>query len=162
MIGNIVEVRDTRFIFRTNFAGDPAKDRFKDTRRKASLIIPPDLANDLIAEGFNVKQTQPSDEYDRPAEYYVNIIANYNSRVQPRIFLVNGNTVTKLDENTVGLIDDIRVENVNVILNPWIRDQFHSLYITTMYVEQKTDYDPFAEKYEQQNSESPEWDDKPF
>lgn len=160
MIGNIVEIRNTRFLFRTNFAGDPSKDRFKDTRRKASLIIPDEqLAHDLMEEGFNVKQSKPSEDSDYPPEYYVNVIANFNSKIPPKVYLVCGSEEPRrLDEETIGIIDDIRVDNVNVILNPWIKDQFHSLYITTMYVEQKMDYDPFAEEYERRR----EGEDKPF
>ena len=154
MIGNIVEIRNTHFIFRTNFAGDPSKDRFKDSRRKASIMIPDeDLAHELLEAGFNVKRTKPAEDSDFPPVYYVNVIANFNSRVQPRIFLVCGDEEPrKLDEDSVGILDDIRVDKVNVILNPWVRDQFHSLYITTMYVEQKTDYDPFAEEYERRRA----------
>lgn len=150
MIGNIVEIRNTHFIFRTNFSGDPARDRFKDDRRKASIIIPDKhLAEELVEAGFNVKLTKPAEDSDFKPEYYVTVIANFNSKIPPKVYLVCGNEEPrKLDEESIGILDDIRIDNVNVILNPWVRDQFHSLYITVMYVEQKMDYDPFAEEYE--------------
>ena len=52
MIGKTIAVDNTRFIFQTNFSGDPANDRFNDARRKASIVIPdPEQARDLIKAG---------------------------------------------------------------------------------------------------------------
>ena len=65
MIGRTIAVDDTRFIFQTNFSGDPARDRFADARRKASLIIPdPEQAKDLIKAGFRVRETRPRQDDD--------------------------------------------------------------------------------------------------
>lgn len=44
---NLVIVENGKFIFDTNFAGDPKKDRFGSDERKANLVIPDiDLAMD--------------------------------------------------------------------------------------------------------------------
>ena len=37
MIGKTIAIDNTRFIFATNFSGDPTKDRFGDARRKANM-----------------------------------------------------------------------------------------------------------------------------
>lgn len=37
---NLVIVENGKFIFDTNFAGDPKKDRFGSDERKANLVIP--------------------------------------------------------------------------------------------------------------------------
>ena len=65
MIGKTIAVDDTRFIFQTNFSGDPARDRFADSRRKANLLIPdPEQAKDLIKAGFKVRETRPRQDDD--------------------------------------------------------------------------------------------------
>ena len=57
---NLVIVENGKFIFDTNFAGDPKKDRFGSDERKANLVIPDiDLARELIDDGFNVRLTKP-------------------------------------------------------------------------------------------------------
>lgn len=156
-----IAVDNTRFIFRTQFQGDPALDRFGDTRRKCNLLIPdPEQAKDLMKMGFRVRETKPRRDQDpeefRP-EYYVLAILKYrtknNEKVKypPKVYLVSGrNEPRLLEEEEVGLIDNMRVKNVNVILNPYVYNPDEdgvSLYIRTMYVEQDLDDDPYAAIY---------------
>lgn len=161
----MIALDDTRFIFETNFAGDPAKDHFGDSRRKANIVIPTkEQAEELLDMGFRVKKTKPGpkdDPDDYIPEYFVQAVLKYRDRYgkemryPPKVYLVNrdGNPVP-LDEESVGELDKISVKNVNVILNPWSSDDGgKSLYIRTMYVEQDFDYDPYAEKYRHRNEE---------
>ncbi len=172
MIGRTIAVDDTRFIFQTNFSGDPARDRFADARRKASLIIPdPEQAKDLIKAGFRVRETRPrqdDDPNDFVPEYYVTILLKYRNRKNepvkypPKVYLVSGdNEPVLLDEESVSCIDQMRIKNVNVILNPYEYDPVNnglSLYIRTMYVEQDLDDDPYAARYRRQE----EYEEEPF
>ena len=161
MIGRTIAVDDTRFIFATNFAGDPSKDRFADSRRKANLMIPdPEQAKDLIKAGFKVRQTRPrpdDDPNDFEPEFFVSVLLKYRNRTgqpvkyPPKVYLVSGdNEPVLLDEESVAQIDNMRVKNVNVILNPYEYDPTNngkSLYVRTMYVEQDLDDDPYAARY---------------
>ena len=172
MIGRTIAVDDTHFIFQTNFSGDPARDRFADARRKASLIIPdPEQAKDLIKAGFRVRETRPrqdDDPNDFVPEYYVTILLKYRNRKNepvkypPKVYLVSGdNEPVLLDEESVSCIDQMRIKNVNVILNPYEYDPVNnglSLYIRTMYVEQDLDDDPYAARYRRQE----EYEEEPF
>ena len=147
-----ITISDSKFIFATNFSGDPKRDRFGSTARKANLIIHNTrLVDDLIREGFNVRQTKPKPgEDDFMPTYFISVRANYNAKYPPRIFLVSGDGVpVRLDEKTVGQIDNCYVRNVNAILNPYVNPNtgLKSLYIRTMYVEQDVENDPFASRY---------------
>ena len=156
---NIISIDDTRFIYETNFAGDPAKDHFGDARRKCNIIIQdPRQAEELIAKGFRVKKTKPGpddDPDDYIPTYFVQAVLKYRDRYgkplkyAPKIYLVNAdNEAVPLSEDTVCTLDNIRASNVNVILNAWETDDgSYSLYIRTMYVEQDFDDDPFAARY---------------
>ena len=56
-----VNIDDTRFIFTTNFSGDPSRDRFGSSTRRVNVVIPTqELADQLSAMGVNVKQTHPN------------------------------------------------------------------------------------------------------
>jgi hypothetical protein len=143
-------LNNTRFIFRPNFAGDPSKDKFGSATRKATIVIPDKaLADEMTANGINVKVLEPRDATEEPV-YFVTIIANFNSRVAPKMYLVsNGGEPVLLDEDTVGEIDNSYVTNVNASLNPWFNENTGktSLYIRTMYVELEVEDDPFAGMY---------------
>ena len=84
MIGKTIAVDNTRFIFQTNFSGDPANDRFNDARRKASIVIPdPEQARDLIKAGFKVRETRPRQDDDPQSfvpEYFVTGVLMYRTR----------------------------------------------------------------------------------
>jgi len=53
-----VNIDNTRFIFDTNFSGDPARDRYGSPKRRVNVVIPTEeKAQQLIDMGVNVKQT---------------------------------------------------------------------------------------------------------
>lgn len=156
---NIVSIDDTKFIYETNFAGDPAKDHFGDSRRKCNIVIPdPKQAEEMLEKGYRVKKTKPGpddDPDDYVPTYFVQAVLKYRDRYgkelkyPPKIYLVNAdNEPVPLDEESVKCLDSIRASNVNVILNAWETDDgSYSLYIRTMYVEQDFDDDPYAARY---------------
>lgn len=148
----MITIEDTRFIFKTNFSGDPSRDTFGSTERKANIILDEETAAMLYDEGFNVKETKPRPDEEEGWEptKFVAIKANYNSKWPPKIYLVsNGKPPVLLDEETVGELDYCYVENVDVVCNEYVNEDrgTKSLYIRTMYVTCSTDDDPFNEKY---------------
>lgn len=149
----LISIENTRFIWSTNFSGDPKRDNFGSTTRKGNIIISdPDQAQELMDSGFNVKMTKPreGDEEDFIPTYFVSVIANYDTAYPPRIYLVSDDSEPRLlDEESIGIIDTVRVRNINVVLNPYNNQRTgrNSLYVRTMYVEQDLDEDPFASRY---------------
>lgn len=163
-----VRIDNTRFIFSTNFSGDPDRDKFHSSARKASIIIPDEnMALAMIEEGFNVKTTRPreGEEDDFTPKYFISISVNYDTEWPPKIYLVTDGEANLLSEDTVGTIDKIYVKNVNVILNKFQNKTTGkpSLYVRTMYVEQDIEDDPYACIYRKKVSTFPiEDDDPPF
>lgn len=157
----------TKFIFRTNFAGDPAKDKYKSTTRRGNLIIPDEeQALEMADAGYNVKQTRPREGEEEGFEptYFVPIIIGYgHPKKKPKVYLVKEDkrakfedpdaepvyVRTELTEDNVGIIDDIYVLEVKATLNPRYsveRDSW-TLYVSQLYVEQDEDNDPWADQY---------------
>jgi hypothetical protein len=149
----LINIENTKFIFPTNFSGDPARDRFGSDARRATIIIPTEKqAFELMDMGVNVKQTKPrpGEEEDYVPVYYAPIRINYNTNWPPKIHLVSGNAMpVLLDEESVGAIDNCYVLNVNTVLNPSFNKNTGrtSLYVEVMYVEQEVERDPFAHRY---------------
>lgn len=153
----LISIENTKFIFRTNFSGDPDRDTYGSDARRANIIIPdPEMAMALREEGFNIKETKPRPGFEDEfvPEYFVGISVNYDTNWPPKIYLVSGDAEpVLLDEESVGSLDMCYVRNVNVVLNPYHNEKTRrsSLYVRTMYVEQDIDDDPFASRYRRRN-----------
>lgn len=156
----LITVENTNFIYRTNFSGDPERDRFGSDARKANIIIPdPEQAMELMDAGFNVKKTKPREDSDEEfvPSYFVSVNVNYDTEWPPKIYLVSGDSKELLDEESIGILDTCYVLNVNVVLNPYQNKLTgrNSLYVRTMYVEQDVESDPFARRYSFNDEEEP-------
>lgn len=155
---------DTRFIFDTNFSGDPNRDRYGSSRRRVNVVIPTEeQAQQLIEMGLNVKQTKPNPNYtyDEPfvPTFYVSVTVNMDSKWPPQVFWITttGRKVACNAEN-IGQLDYIRVKNVNLQANLYENRNNpgqYTLYADILYVEQDADADPYAAKYEQREMAEP-------
>lgn len=164
---NLVIIEGASFIFDTNFSGDPKRDRFGNDQRKANLVIPNiDQARQLIDEGFNVRPTKPKEgeEEGFVPRYFVSVKLNYDSPWPPRVYLVTEeNDGVLLDAETVCCIDNMWVDSVNAVLNPYEGPNGKSLYVKSMEVFQKIDDDPIASKYSRRHrAEADEEESIPF
>lgn len=149
----LIVIDNTKFIFKTNFAGDPKEDRFGSNKRRGNIIIPDrELAQELFNRGFKVKATKPrpGEEEDFEPDYYISVMLNYDSPWPPEVYLVSGNGApVLLDADSVRQVDKCYVLRVRVALNPYENPNtgIKSMYIRTMYVEQDVADDPFAHIY---------------
>lgn len=169
MRDNLVIIEGTKFIYKTNFSGDPDRDTYGNTQRKGNLIIPDiEQARRLIDEGFNVKLTKPKpgEEEGSIPRYYVAIKVNYESEWPPKIFLMTGENDRHgvlLDAESVSNIDYMWIDNVNVVLNKYEGKNGKSLWVKSMEVFQKMDDDPISLRHANVNcDQSDEEDDIPF
>lgn len=151
-----VNIDDTRFIYATNFSGDPSRDRFGSDKRRVNVVIPTqEQADYLVSLGVKVKQTKPNPErtYDEPyvPTLYVPVNVNMDSKWPPRVYWITTAGKRLLcDADTVGQLDFIRVKNVCLQANLVEKRNApgeYSLYADVMYVEQDADADPYAERY---------------
>lgn len=163
MIGNTITIDNTKFIFPTNFAGNPDNDRYGDARRKVNIIIPEDLAKELIKIGVNVRQTKPhpGEEENFIPTFFTQVLLKYRDKTGmqmkylPRVYLVNDRDEEILrTEDDVAELDSIRVKNVKCVLNVRDYGSGKNLYIRVMYVEQDLDDDPFAAVYRRRREEA--------
>lgn len=146
-----IELRDTRFIYRTNFSGDPARDEtYHSAERKFNIVIPTQQqADELVDLGVNVKMTspKPGEEEGFIPTYHVVGRVRMESKWPPKIYLVNDRGTLLLDKDSVGILDTINVANVNATFNVYTGSGKSTLYVDVMYVEQGMDRDPFRDLY---------------
>lgn len=143
---NILQIDDARITFK-NFKGE-AKQFNKEGDRNFALVIPNEeiaeaLQNDVnrFGEGWNVKIKPPREEGDQPF-MYLTVKVKFNSR-GPIVYLKSGRNRVTLDENTIGMLDDIDILSVDMDIRPYDDEingkPFRAAYLQSMCVTQNID-----------------------
>ena len=113
---DILEIEDARIIYR-NFEGVASKFN-REGDRKFAVIVPNDEIKDILVEaGWNVKIKPPRDEEDTPF-MFIPVKVKFNNR-GPAAYLRSGETVTRLNEETIGILDEIDIQSVSMDLRPY-------------------------------------------
>lgn len=142
MVNNIT-VEGTRLIFR-NLRGEADDYNKNGGQRTTGVLIPNEIAEDLKAEGWNIKWLKPRDEQDEP-QAFLTVKCKYG-RISPTIYICTAKNKTLLTEETVGLVDISEIRDVDIVIRPYEYEPgCISAYIKTMYV--NVIEDEFAEKY---------------
>lgn len=129
-----LSVENARIIFR-NFAGKEAK--FNPAgRRNFCLLLDNENAAIMKEQGWNVKTLAPRDP-DAEPQPYIQVKVVFDN-FPPNIWLISGGNKTRLDEDTVDSLDYAEIENVDLIVTPYVWDMSGktgvAAYLKTMYV----------------------------
>lgn len=114
----ILEVENARIIFR-NFAG--AADKFtREGDRSFAIVIPDqETADALLADGWNVKIKDPREGYEDEGPFmFLSVKVKFNNR-GPGAYIESGNSVTRLNEDTIGVLDEIDILSADMDLRPY-------------------------------------------
>ena len=146
----ILQIDDARIIYR-NFSGEPSKYN-REGDRNFSVVIPDEeMADSLVAEGWNVKVKPPREEGDTPF-MTLPVKVKFNDR-GPVIYLVSGRKKFKLDEESVSMLDNIDILSVDLDIRPYDWDvngkQGRSAYLQSICVTQEVDR--FSDDFEDEN-----------
>ena len=71
----------------------------------------------MVEAGWNVKIKPPRDEDDTPF-MFIPVKVKFNNR-GPAAYLRSGETVTRLNEETIGILDEIDIQSVSMDLRPY-------------------------------------------
>ena len=152
----VVQIDEARIIYR-NFAGAPSKFNREGDRNFAVVIDDQDIAEALTEKGWNVKIKPPREEGDEPF-MFLPVKVKFNER-GPRVYLQNslgGRNRVTLDEDTVGILDNVDITNVDLDIRPYDWDvqgkTGRTAYLQSICVTQEVDR--FLDRYAEQ--ESPE------
>ena len=112
----ILQIEDARIIYR-NYAGIGSKYN-RDGDRNFAVIIPnQEIADELIADGWAVKIKPPRDDYDSPF-MYLPVKVKFNNR-GPAAYVKSGNSVQRLNKDTIGMLDEIDIQSVDMDLRAY-------------------------------------------
>lgn len=163
-----LEIDDARIIWK-NFRGLRGKFT-REGERNFTLVIPEQEIADVLLEdknrygkAWNVRINPPKEPGDDPFIYLKVKIGN---RPFPRVHLRSGKARTFLNENTIGCIDEIEIDHVDMNIVPSDGDgsktssgPYRTAYLESMEVYQRLDR--FDLRYEQEQEEQKP-DELPF
>lgn len=121
-LGNLT-LTDAKFWGRPNFSGE--EDRFRDSRRKFSVIIPNEHADHLRDLGWNVKTTIPENPEQEPVsglKVMLNFRMAETGEQGPDVWIIMGEEREKLTSKTIGLLDRSRVIDMGMEIRAWEYD----------------------------------------
>lgn len=149
----ILQIDDARIIYR-NFRG--AADKFnREGDRNFAVVIPDEeMAEALKNEGWNVKIKPPRDVDDTPF-MYLPVKVKFNDR-GPTAYLKTGRAMNKLDEESIGCLDDVDIISVDMDIRPYDWEVSgktgRTAYLQSIHVTQEVDR--FAARYANEEQES--------
>lgn len=136
----ILQIDDARIIYR-NFSGEGSKFNREGDRNFSVIIDDPAIADELVAQGWNVKIREPREEGDDPF-IHLPVKVKFNGR-GPRIYLVTGNRQNELDEESVSILDNLDILEVDLDIRPYEWDvngkTGRTAYLHSMRVIQEVD-----------------------
>jgi hypothetical protein len=145
MLNKNIVIENARIGFR-NFSGKEGKYN-PSGRRNFCVFLDPKIAEDLVADGWNVRYLEPRDPDDEK-QAYLQVAVNF-SNVPPKIIVITSKNKTTLEETTVNMLDWAEIENVDLIIRPYNWDvngkSGVKAYIKSMYVTLVED--EFEKKY---------------
>ena len=142
----ILQIDDARIIFFFFFFRGDKFNREGD-RNFSLLIEDPDTADAMIKEGWNVR-IKPARDEDEPPFMRLPIKVKF-SDYGPNVYLITGDRRNELDEESIGCLDNIDIESVDMDIRPYDWEvngkTGRTAYLQSMQVLQRIDR--FAAKY---------------
>lgn len=143
----ILQIDDARITHR-NFAGEGSPYNREGDRNFSLIIDDQELADRLVEDGWNVKIKEPFDDADIPF-MFLPVKVKFNDR-GPNVYLVSGRAKRELSEDTIGILDNMDIEMINLDIRPYDwklanGNTGRSAYLHSMEVIQRIDR--FAARY---------------
>ena len=143
---DILQIDDARIIFK-NFEGRGDKFNREGDRNFSLLIEDPDTADALAERGWNVKIKPGRDEDEEP---FMRLPVKVKfTEYGPNVYLRTGDRVNKLDEESIGCLDNIDIASVSMDIRPYDWEvngrTGRTAYLQSMEVVQRIDR--FAARY---------------
>ena len=150
---NNIMIENARLIFK-NFSGEESKFN-RAGNKNFCVILDHDMADELVAEGWNIKYLRPREDGEEPTPYLQVTVAYGN--IPPKVIMIAGRNKTPLDSLSIGTLDYAEIANVDLVIRPYNWEvngkQGIKAYLKTMYVE--IEQDAFASKYDFDDEEIP-------
>lgn len=142
----VIQIDEARIVSAyRNFSGIGSKYNREGDRNFSFAIDDQEIADALIAEGWNVKIKAPREEGDTPF-MYLSVKVKYNDN-GPYVYLVSNGNKVLLNEDTISCLDQVNIDYANLDVRPYDWEANgktgRAAYLHAMEVYQRVD-DRFA------------------
>ena len=151
-----LSVEGAGIIFK-NFSGNPTDFNPVGGKRTFALVLPRELADDLVEEGWNVRRRPAKDEGDDDM-LYTEIVVNMASQYPPKLHLLFRNganeKLVQLREDELNELDENLLTDIDVVIHPFTHGRANSAgstvkgYLKSLYATQVPNLE-FGGKYSQ-------------
>lgn len=143
----ILQIDDAKIIFK-NFEGRGDKFNREGDRNFSILIEDPATADALIEQGWNVRVKPARDEDEGP---FMRLPVKVKfTEYGPNVYLKTGENMNRLDEETIGILDNIEIDSVDLDIRPFDWEvngrTGRTAYLQSIHVTQRIDR--FAARYQ--------------
>jgi hypothetical protein len=152
---NTVLMEGVRIIFR-NFSGKEGQYN-REGDRNFGVILPDDVAEAMLADGWNVKYLKPreDDDAEETETPWLSVSVNFDKGRPPRIVQITSRGKTELNEKTIENLDWADITNVDLIVRPYHWEVSGrtgiKAYLSSMYV--TIEEDELERKYAEMDSQ---------
>lgn len=131
-----VRIKNTKFIWKTNFSG-LVNDCNEHGYRRFNIEIPEEIALDMQEEGWPVRY-KPRKKGGDEMVYVMDCRVRFD-KFPPDIYMMVDNKKIRLTESSIGRLDGKRTGRVDVVLNPYYYNKMnnsgYTAYVKKMMVE---------------------------
>lgn len=146
MAEKTLNIENGQIMFK-NFAGKGNQFNRQGDRNFCVRIDDEEMANNLRADGWNIRSLPPRDQNEAPL-YYLQVKVSY-AVVPPKVYMIAGKSKTLLTEESIDTLDFAEINNADIIISPYHWEvngkRGVKAYLKTMYV--TIEQDAFASKY---------------
>lgn len=146
-----LRIENARILFK-NFSGKEKRNAQnkivnREGARNFNVIIDdPEVAEQLKADGFDIKQTATNDE----GEFLYRLPVHLRfDNFPPTVTMISGNKQIQLDEESIGTLDNADIQSCDICINPYPYEVNGKTgiksYLKIAYF--VINVDPWAEKY---------------
>lgn len=108
-------IEDAHIIFR-NFAGREGQFN-REGDRNFCVVLPPEIAEQMIEDEWNVKQLRARDE-DTPGDFYIQVSVGFKNR-PPNLWLISSKGRVRLGQHECEILDWVEIAKADIIVNPY-------------------------------------------
>ena len=146
---NDINIYDGEIAY-SNFSGRPTQFNPNGGVRTVTFVIPPDIADSLIADGWHIREQIFDDGTSR---FLLEAKITFKTRTgqirDPKIFIIRNDGVIHITEDTVSTLDRMEIVNAEAVIGPfywdWGGKSGITAYVNSLYITVKEN--PIDEKY---------------
>lgn len=157
-----IKIEDAKIIFK-NFQGKQDKYNREGSRDFSVIIFDPEMAEDLKADGWNIKPYEPKrDEFRTEEPQHILRVSVRFDVAPPKIVLMSEGDIhnrIRLNESSVDQLDELRFVRADVAISPYQweagGDSGVKAYLKTLYVVvEEPEPDEFEHLYDEEFPEN--------